>query len=287
MWFNARMAPLTSLSDVINRATGGSSGAPEQIFFYKDSRVDAAAATATTAGRTTSLWMYEGTPAGGAAPGAVAVPDNTTDGGLEQTDPGGGRQKWLLGVTAVASAPGTLILYDRLLHISGLSGTVATAQTVGGTLTRYTGTTGSVGNMVGIEIYTAIGATGTTVTMNYTDNDGNAGQTSIATAIGGAGLNAAQSFITLPLAAGDRGVQAVASVTLAATTGTAGNFGVTVFRPLLVVPVPIAGAGVSRNLISENPGPIEILTDACLAWLFVANGTTAPQVYGTAVFVEA
>lgn len=131
------MAALTDLSDLVNRRTGGNSGTPEDIFFYKDSRVDAAAAVATIAGRYTSLWQYEGCPSGGAAPGAVAEPLETTTGGLLQTDPGGGRTKWLLGMTAAASVAGTLILYDRLLHISGLSGTNTGAQTVAGTLVGH------------------------------------------------------------------------------------------------------------------------------------------------------
>lgn len=279
------MAELTDLSAVINRITGGNSGTPEHLFFYKDARVDAAAANATVAGRYSSLWMYEGNPAGGAAPGAVAAPDNTTDGGLKQVDPGGGRQKWLLGVAASALSTGTLILYDRLLHISGLSGTSAVAQTVGGTLTRYTGTE-SVGNQIWVEVYTAIGGTATTVTASYTDQDGNSATTT-ATSIGGTGLNEAQRIIPLPLASGDTGVRAVASVTLAATTGTAGNFGVTIARPLAVVPLSMVGVGSVRDLISGLPSIIEVKTDACLALAWLANGTTAPQLFGSLHMVEA
>jgi hypothetical protein len=279
------MTALADLSDIVNRCTGGSSGTPELLFFYRDSRVGAGAAAATVAGRMTSLWRYEGSPAGGAAPGGVMNPNNTTDGGLKQANPGGGRQKWLIGATAVASASGTLILYDRLLSISGLSGTTTTAQTVGGSLTRYTGAA-SVGNMIMIEVYTAIGGTATTITAAYTDQDNNSA-TSTATGIGGTGLSEAQRAIVLPLATGGTGVRAVASVTLAASTGTAGNFGVNIIRPLLVIPVPISGAGVSRNLIAENPGPIEIQTGACLSFMFLANGTTAPQVFGTLSMIEA
>ena len=215
------MGALVDLSDIVNRTTGGNSGTPETIFFYRDSRVDAAAAVATVAGRVTSLWQYEGTPSGGAAPTTVAIPDNATIGGLLQADPGGGRQKWLLGITGSAGVSGTIILYDRLLHIGNLSGTVTTAQTVGGSLGRYTD---GIGNQIWIEVYTQIGATSTTITASYTDQDGNSGSTTTATAIGNTGLREAQRIIPLPLASGDSGVRAVASVTLAATTGTAGGF---------------------------------------------------------------
>lgn len=280
------MAALTNLSDILNRSTGGNSGTPETIFFYKDSRVDAAAAVATIAGRLTSLWQYEGYPAGGAAPGAVAVPVNTTDGALKQTDPGGGREKWLLGITGSASVAGTLILYDRLLHISGLNATTITAQTVGGTLTRYTGTE-SVGNQIWVEVYTQIGATSTTITASYTDQDGNTGQTTTATAFGNTGLREAQRIIPLPLASGDTGVRAVASVTVLATTGTAGDFGVSIVRPLAVIPLGVPGVGSIRDFIAGIPSIPEVLTDACLAFAWLPNSTTAPQVMGSLHFVEA
>lgn len=279
------MAALTDLSDIVNRVTGGNNGTPEHLFFFRDSRVDAAAAAATVAGRMTSLWQYEGNPAGGAAPGAVAVPDNTTDGGLKQTDPGGSRTKWLLGCTASSSAAGTLILYDRLLHISGLNGTTLTAQAVGGALTRYTGAE-SVGNQIWVEVYTQIGASGTTITAIYTDQGGDGGTTT-ATAIGATGLREAQRIISLPLASGDTGVRGVTSVTLAGTTGTAGDFGVSIVRPLAILPIGLLGSGTVRDFIAGLPSIPEIKTDACLALAWLANTTTAPQIFGSLHMIEA
>lgn len=280
------MGALADLSDIVNRATGGNSGTPDFPFFYRDSRVDAAAANATVAGRLTSLWQYEGYPAGGAAPSTVAAPDNTTDGAIKQADAGGGRQKWLLGMTAASSVAGTLFLYDRLLHIGGLSGTTTSAQTVGGTLSRYTGSE-SPGNQIWVEIYSQIGATATTITANYTDQDGNTGISSTATAIGGTGLREPQRIIALPLASGDTGVRAVASVTLAGTTGTAGNFGVSIVRPIAVIPLGLVGAGSIRDFIAGLPSIPEIKAGACLAFAWLANGTTAPQVYGSLHMIEA
>ena len=62
--------------------------------------------------------------------------------------------------------PGILVLYDRLLHIGGLNATTTAAQTVGGSLSRYTG---GAGNQIWVEIYTQIGTTATTITANYTN----------------------------------------------------------------------------------------------------------------------
>jgi hypothetical protein len=281
------MAAITNLSDLINRITGGSSGTPDNLFFYRDARVDAAAASATVAGRWTSLWMYEGTPAGGPAPTTVAIPTNASDGALKQSDPGGGRQKWLLGGTLSSLATGTLIVYDRLLHIGNLNATTITAQTVGGTLTRYTSTTESVGNQIWVEIYTIIGTTATTITASYTNQAGTSGRTTTATAFGGTGLREAQRIIPLPLAQGDTGVQAVASVTVLASTTTAGAFGVTIAKPLLVVPCSLVGVGSVRDLISGLPSISEVKTGACLSLVWVPNGTTAPQLIGSIHMVEA
>lgn len=277
------MSAFADLDELINRLTGGNDGNPVHLPFYRDARVGAAVAAATVAGRLTSLWQYNGQPSHGAAPGAVAAPTRATAGALAQANPGGGRQLWLAGGWASGFSTGTLILYDRLLHISGLSGTVTTPQAVGGTLTRNTG---GLGNELWLEIYTQIGATPTTITAEYTDQDGNDNQVTQSTAFGGTAFREAQRIIKMPLASGDNGVQEVESVTLAGTTGTAGDFGVTVARPLLVIPLPAAGIGNVRDLVAQQPGLQEIDTDACLALAYHANNVTAPQIFGGLQLVE-
>jgi hypothetical protein len=278
------MAALTDLSDLINRSTGGNSGTPQNQFWFKAARVAGAAATATIAGRPASLWTYDGTPGGGVAPTTVAAPDNTTAGALPFTSAGGGRQSWMTQAWATALNAGTLILYDRLLHIGGLSGTVTTAQTVGGSLTRNTG---GAGNFVFAEIYTAIGATARTITMSYTDQDGNTGQTSTAVAIGATGFREVTRAIMLPLAAGDTGVRAVADVTLSATTGTAGDFGITVGKPIAYMGVGTAGAPGFRDYVTGLPGIPEIESGACLSLLWYPATAVAPEVFGGYAIVEA
>lgn len=276
------MSAFADLSEVINRGTGGNSGSPESLWFHKVGRVAGATAPTPVAGRWASLWTYDGQPSAGVAPGAVAIPDNTTTGGLKQTDPGGGRQKWLLGAMASGLVAGGVLIYDRLLHISGLSGTSTGAQTVGGSLTRYTD---GLGNFVFAEIYTQIGASSTTITMIYTDQGG-ASSTSPAVAWGNSGFREQTRAIMLPLAAGDTGVEGVTSVTAAATTGTVGDFGVTVAHPLLFVPVGHAGAATVRDLLAGLPPLQEVQTDACLAMLWLPATTSVPELLGVANTVE-
>lgn len=281
------MAAIADLSDLVNRMSGGSSGTPETIWFNKIWRAAGTAMTATVAGRLSSMWLCDGNPSAGVAPTTVAIPDNTTNGGLKQADPGGGRQKWLVQAWASSLNAGNLILYDRLLHIGSLSGTVTTAQTVGGTLTRYNTNATCVGNIVFAEVYTAIGATARNITMSYTDQTGTSGNTSTATQIGATGFNAQSRAIVLPLASGDTGVQAVASVTIDATTGTAGNFGITIGRPLAFLPIGLAGSTGWRDFTTGMPGLPEILTDACLAFLWMPTTTTGPEIFGGISCIEA
>lgn len=280
------MTDIADISDLINRATGGASGTPENIFFSKSARIAGAAATAPIAGRLASLWTYDGQPGAGAAPGAVSIPDETTNGGLKQTDPGGGRQKWLTQFWATGLVGGTLILYDRILHIGGLSGTTATAQTVGGTLTRYTD---GLGNLAWAEIYTIIGTTSSTITMSYTDENGTPGSansTSPAVAFGNTGFREVTRCIQLPLAAGDKGIKSITSVTHA-TTGTAGNYGVTIGHPLAYLGIGGAGGAGWRDFVTGLPGIPEILPNACLAFLWAPATTTAPELLGGISTVEA
>jgi hypothetical protein len=282
------MGAISDLSQLINTLTGGTA-AKEQLWFYQDNRQGAAAGAATVSGRFTSMWTYNKSPGGtGAAPGGTARnPTRSTTGALGQANPGGGRQKYLCGLQGVASGVGVLTLYDRLADISGLSGTNTAAQTITGlSVSRYTGTE-SVGNQIWLEIYSLIGTTATTVTVEYTNQDGTTGRTSQAVAIGGTGLREATRVIPVPLASGDTGVRAVTNIDLVASTGTAGDIGVTIARPLVNLPIGLTATGVGVDCVTQLPSLPEIKTDAALDFCWFANATTTPQTFGTLSMVEA
>lgn len=280
------MAAITDLSDLINRQTGGSSGTPENIFFHKAARVAGVAATAPIAGRGCSLWRYDGMPAGGAEPGAAAIPDRTTTGAIPFTAPGGSREKWLIGANITPLTAGVYLLYDRLMHIGGLSGTLTTSQTVQGSPASpaITRNTGGAGNLAWYEIYTIIGTTSTTLTMTYTDQDGNAGSSTIN--IGATGFREVTRAQRIPLAAGDSGIRSVQSVQLTASTGTAGSFGITIAQPLAWIPVGAAGTPGWRDYTTGLPGMPVIDPDACLALMFIPAAATATEVWGCLATVE-
>jgi hypothetical protein len=279
------MAAIANLSDFINRATGGNSGTPQEITVFKAARIAGAAPTTPIAGRLASLWQYDGNPGAGSLPGTSPVaPNNTTTGCLGQASPGGGREQWLTYASIGGLNSGGMLLYDRLLHISGLSGTVTLPQAVGGTLTRNTG---GVGNLIWVEIYTTVGTTATTITASYTNQAGTPGRTTTAVVFGGTANREGTRLIQLPLQAGDTGVQSVADVTVLASTTTAGNFGVTIAHPVLWIPAPILGAGGDFSCLSKGRGPVEIESGACLAMAWIPATAAAPEFYANFHFLEA
>lgn len=238
-------------------------------------------ALTTVAGRLFSNWASA--PDAGAAPTTAAVPTNSTTGSVGQ-DNSTGTQR-LIESTLSMGSMGSILIIDRLSHQGGLSGTVTTAQTTNlptAALTRYTS---GVGVFPALEIYTAIGATATTVTASYTDA-ALGSTTTLATVFGGTGFNTAGRFMILPLPEGGTGVTAVASVTVLATTATAGNFGVTLFRPIAVVPSMIPGAADVHEFLMDMGALPQVPDNSCLQYLAIANGTSTGILQTSHKFAE-
>jgi hypothetical protein len=281
------MAAITDLSDLINRQTGGNSGTPENIFFHKVPRVQGVTATSPVSGRGCSLWEYDGMPAKGDVPTIGAIPTKSTQGAIPFTAAGGGRDKHLIGVSIAPLTAGVFLLYDRLFHEGGLSGTSTAAQTVQGlpaspALTRNTG---GAGNIAFYEIYSIIGTTSTTLTMTYTNQAGTGSRTSTIN-IGGTGFREATRMQRIPLAAGDSGIQAIEQIQLTATTGNAGNFGITIAQPLAWIPVGAGGTMGWRDYTTGLPGIPVIDPNACLSLMFIAGSGTAPELFGSIATIE-
>lgn len=247
-------------------------------------------------GRSYSSWLQAaGFPAVGVAPTTAAVPTSATAGCLKggngnTLNNGSGTRRILktIFMPALTTAGGMITICDRLSHQGGLSGTATGAQTTNlptAALTRYTS---GVGVQCGLEIYTAIGATGTTVTTSYTNTTPTAGQVNPLATWGGTGFNAASRIVILPLVAGDVGVTAVASVTATASTLTVGNFGVTLFYPLVHVPIDdiLAIKRSSEALYGFGTWFPEVKSNACLQFIYHMNGTATGIVQGEVLISE-
>lgn len=275
------MTAIASLDSLINNLTGGGAVAADHQWFYTSDRIQAAASSTLAtfvAGRYTSLWRHNKTNGanGGVMPAAASAvaPTRATVGALPFVNPTGGRQKFLLGMESGIAAAGALICYDRLMHFGGVANnTAATTTVTGGAVSRYTGTA-SDGNQIWLEYIGTVNAVAThAVTVSYTNQAGTAGRTTPAVVIGTS--HPIMCMVPVPLADGDTGVRSIQSVTVTVAGTAGGTFGAVIMRPLLsCISAGVAGGAV-RDAISGLPAMPEVMTDACLAFMFFANTTTA------------
>lgn len=135
-------------------------------------------------------------------------------------------------LTTGGVAAASVLAFELLNHSGGLSGVVTTEQTTNLPTAALTRHTSGEGVMMALVVYTVIGLSAVTVSVSYTNQAGTPGRVSPAVQIGGNSFREAGAVILLPVEGADSGVRSVESVTLSGTTGTAGNFGVILFKPL-------------------------------------------------------
>lgn len=244
--------------------------------------------TSQIAGAYTSTWRGAGVPGVGAVPGAWAICDNALLGGWPLRNPAAGKASYIGRASVLSNtSSGSLIVYDRLGHMGGLSGVLTTAQAVGADIT------GSGSNLAArrgaadysevqwwLEWYTATGATGVNATVTYTNGAGVSGQTCIVPIP--VSTAAARAIRILPTN-GDS-IRSIESVTLSATTGTAGSFGVTAARPRLIMPIMV---GNYLNLMDwQACGLAKIEDSSCLALFMVAPTTNTGTPLGELLIIQ-
>lgn len=217
--------------------------------------IDKASLANAVAGQIFSLWRATGQPAQGAIPGttpALCTSALTGAFGLtNQTDPVTTYLAWL-SLTLGNAGPGWEI-HDRIAHVGGLVLNSTSAQNITG-LNLTSGGLNPPAARLGdanysdvqwfLECYTDGGATASNATINVTFNDGTSANLSVQ-AVGGT-LRAGRMLPLTPLiATGDQGkfIRGINSVTLSASTGTAGNFGFTATRQR---------TGVSTNVANKT-----------------------------------
>jgi hypothetical protein len=257
------MAQLLSLDDAV-------AGAQELRLIYKPSLAS------MVAGQFGSLWTSNGTPSAGATPptsGVNTIPTRATNGALLLPTFAGGVDVYLANFKAAIGNAGSLWLFDRLAHMSGLSGVVATAQAVNHhPLTRHTS---GDGVSAFLEVYGVLGATGVTATVSYTNQAGLAGRSGMAAIPSNANIG---RFIPVTLQAGDTGVRSVQSV-IHATTGTAGNYGVTLAKIHGFMACLLANVGYELDIIGLNAQKIDV--NACLMLAVLCSTTSTGNLFGT------
>ena len=244
--------------------------------------IDKASIANAAVGQYHSLWRATGQPGQGAIPAAAANCNQSTTGGMkfsQQTAPAKSYLAYLEATSSVSAS--TMEVHDRLRHMGGLNGTLTTAQTVG---LDFNGVIAdNMAERIGdadysdiqwwLEWYTDTGATVATATVAVTYSDGTTGN------LTGVSLAATRraSFMQslnglIPAAAAGKFIRAVNTVTLSASTGTAGNFGVTATRLRGSLFMPIANAKFSADWASL---PINTIPNSASPFIAVMPGTSA------------
>jgi len=130
----------------------------------------------------------------------------------------------------------------------------------------------------------ALGAGTPNIQLTYTDQSGNAGNTtpttlpiSNATAPIGqieySGTGAGKYGPFVPLAAGDSGIRLVEQFNYN-VTHTSGTTNVCLCRPLLTLPMTTVGVAAERDLLNQMPSLPRVYDGAFLTWLMYAGAAT-------------
>lgn len=250
--------------------------------------LDKANIASQAAGTYVSLWRATGQPGQGAVPAAAAVCDHSLTGAIgftQQTAPATSYGAWMNSVCSNSAM--TVEIHDRLMHMGGLNGTLTTAQTVGIDISANLASN-NISARIGdanysdiqwwLEWYTATGATAVTATVGVTYNDGTTGTLSASLA-----ATRPASFMLplnglIPAAAAGKYIRSVNTVTLSATTGTAGSFGVTATRPRMTLPLNVANKMEVADW--QLLGLPEIYNSSCLFPLVLTSTTSSGTLRG-------
>lgn len=196
-----------------------------------------------------------------------------------------GTYSYLAGLDVSQGAGiGAVFLCDRVWH----NGTIVSTTTTNQAITtpafpardRSAATAGD-GYLVGLEVSTATtnGSPITNTTLSYTDSAGNTGNTAT---IASFPANAvAGTFVPFGLAAGDKGLGAIAGLTLGTSYGT-GVIHLVVYRIIAQVGTPIAG--VSSPM---SPGRPRRMWDSSVPFLlYQLTGTTCGPVVADVQYTQ-
>lgn len=257
--------------------------------------IDKASLSNAAAGQFHSLWRATGQPGQGAIPGAAARCTNALTGSLQFTQQTSPATSYLAIMEGLCSnSASTLEIHDRLMHMGGLNGTLATAQTAdvdvhaniaSDNLTARIGDSNYSDITWWLEWYTDTGGTAVTATVNVTYNDGSSGNLtgiSLAATRRASFMQPLNGFI--PAAQSGLYIRDVNTVTLSATTGTAGSFGVTATRYRAALYKPLANARFTADW--AGLGLPEIPNSSCLMLIQLAGATSTGTVRTTGKIIH-
>lgn len=245
------------------------------------------------AGRMCSLWRATGQPAQGAIPTTAALCTNATTGGIQFTQQTAPSESYI-GVIAVSAANSAMSweIQDRIAHSGGGVLNVTTAQTnIACDLVALAPSADRIGSadyrdvQCWLEVYADGGATASNATINVTFNDGTSGNLNTL-AVGGtirAGHMFSLDALRTPAQQG-LNIRAVNSVQLSASTGTAGNFGITFTRPRAYIPTQVANLSQTYDWAALGlPG---VPNGACLQFTVIPSTTSSGTLRGVGKIIH-
>jgi hypothetical protein len=186
---------------------------------------------------------------------------------------GGGTTLYIARADGFSTVAGSLMIYDRVWACSGFSGTTAPgAQSLTGftALPSVRAPSSGEGLEIFLESYTAVGASASNVTVQYTNSAGTASRNTVSEAITASfPINRLQK---LRLQDGDIGIQSIQSLTLSATTGTAGNFGIVLAKRKATIPMGVIN--VSTAVDFATLGMPTVQSDSALMFVNLSTAST-------------
>ncbi len=275
------MTDFATISDVVSAlSAAGNSGAGGRLNIYKTSLTAVAAFWY-------SGWLEGGSPAAGVAPTTWETLLYSKLGAYnnQMVNASPATLRLLFGSIQQANVGQGKWIIDRLGQMGGMSGIVTTAQS--------TGATGNTGAWAGsrcqadyddvewyLEWYSATGSTGVNATCAITYNDGTTGTATVI--VLPVSVPSSRMYpIQVPSGVSGKWIKSVDSVTLSASTLTAGNFGVTALRRLACFWSPVANYPDVKDFAAlAMPA---VYDNACLNAIYYTTTTSTGITLGTLV----
>jgi hypothetical protein len=235
--------------------------------------------------RAYTSWYHPGNPGANVA-NAAGVNGQAVDpslgtsvqGRIPRSNPSGGfTEARLARLAMLSNTAGSLWLVDRVWQNSGLSVTSTAAQAITPAAIPArdrNGLTDGDDIFFGIEWSATGGAGVPTVTLTYTDQDGNTGKTGTFTAVAAPPVGTVELFSAQ---AGSPGMRAPTSFQQSATR-TSGTMHLVGWRLIAQLDFPQAG-GAAVDPFSG--GMARIYNDSVLQLMWLPTGTTAPAFIGS------
>jgi hypothetical protein len=191
----------------------------------------------------------------------------------------------LTGIGVGVSVPNLVSVWDLIWYNTGVVVTTTTAQAISMPGTSkpardLNGATNGEGWSAAIYVTGATTNAGaiTNTTISYTNESGVSGRTATiasfpATAVAG-------TLVLFQLAAGDRGIRSIESITLGTSYG-GGSISLLLIRKLAEVPNLVANVGGIMNKLAASPTGVRVYNGSAIFFSYLSSATTATNISGS------